>query len=109
MSKEVSNAEIIIRNKNKELAELRKKNEELRRELSRYDIITCTKCGSTYTKPIAHEKDARIEELEDKLDSIENWCVAYPQDMFIGEKFDLARHILKGIAELAELKSLEEK
>jgi len=43
-----------------------------------------------------------VIKLQDKLDAIDRWCKAYPTDMFIGEKFDLARHVLEGIQKIIE-------
>ncbi len=66
---------------------------------------TCVKC--TYEFPENEIYDDRcyqcaFDETIKKLDAIDRWCKAYPTDMFIGEKFDLARHVLEGIQKIIE-------
>ena len=45
--------------------------------------------------------------LDDILNSINNWCKAYPKKNFIGKEFDLANHVLDGIQKLIDEKALE--
>jgi hypothetical protein len=55
--------------------------------------------GYTTTRPTESELRGRVEELEDCLQKIVNWCDAYPLDIFPEPDFEAVKFALasKGI------------